>query len=646
MDGAPGGQLHEDPLRQRPRPLVLTTGAADQLVAPSTAAPPRVGHPATARIFAAAFASPMRVVAAGDGGTHRGLRRRGHDVHADRLAPARHLPRASQAQSGRRPTRSARDGALARTTNGGETWANPLGSHRPGHRGHVVREPRDGLRARLDGARCSAPTTAEPAGASSTPAARPPTVSRAHRGPRGARGPTGIRLFDQRRRRVLHRAVERDPRARVSQADRVGPVCSCGRALPRGVGRREPLARLLRPRPLRDQARGLREPEGGLPARPNGRLWKTRTRVDLDRAAAVARHLAGPRHGVQRREVGLAHGQLVRRLNEHGLVLRTTDSGATWRPQLIGPQPSCRTASRPRATAASRWRTGGVRHRQGRRCRRCLHAPLRTRLRKLETPGVHQRDRERSRRRGRRARGWSLRREIGANCWAFQTVTAAANGSFTTRWRVRRTSWFVAQWIGDDDRAGDGSQPLRVHGPVAEAVAWRSRSRGPITCATAWTTRRWRRAFNRRSRSTRTSASRCGGGRRLRRRPPARRRAAAEPRRLAARGGLFSVAEAALGGAFVGAFAEYMAGITPLANPQRSHTSSWPRGRSPPPRSSAGDKSELLERLDLTAASSSPSRSRWPTSRAYKVAEVTVHWHVRKNAGMRLRAASLAATSR
>ena len=45
-----------------------------------------------------------------------------------------------------------------------------------------------------------------------------------------------------------------------------------------------------------------------------------------------------------------------------------------------------------------------------------------------------------------------------------------------------------------------------------------------------------------------------------------------QPRRLAACGALFSAGEAASGGAFVGAFAERMGEITPLARTARSHT--------------------------------------------------------------------------
>ena len=47
--------------------------------------------------------------------------------------------------------------------------------------------------------------------------------------------------------------------------------------------------------------------------------------------------------------------------------------------------------------------------------------------------------------------------------WSTQTARAAANGSFTTSWNVRRgTNAFVAQWSGDDRLTGDGSTVLTV----------------------------------------------------------------------------------------------------------------------------------------------------------------------------------------
>jgi hypothetical protein len=46
--------------------------------------------------------------------------------------------------------------------------------------------------------------------------------------------------------------------------------------------------------------------------------------------------------------------------------------------------------------------------------------------------------------------------------WRTQTVRVAANGSFTTQWRISSTTVFVAQWDGDDQRTGVGSTVMTV----------------------------------------------------------------------------------------------------------------------------------------------------------------------------------------
>lgn len=46
--------------------------------------------------------------------------------------------------------------------------------------------------------------------------------------------------------------------------------------------------------------------------------------------------------------------------------------------------------------------------------------------------------------------------------WAHRLATAAANGTFVTRWRVNSRSIFVAQVLGDADHIGAGTRPLTV----------------------------------------------------------------------------------------------------------------------------------------------------------------------------------------
>jgi photosystem II stability/assembly factor-like uncharacterized protein len=55
------------------------------------------------------------------------------------------------------------------------------------------------------------------------------------------------------------------------------------------------------------------------------------------------------------------------------------------------------------------------------------------------------------------------RRDLSGTLWSQQIVTAGANGgSFTTSWRISRSSVFVAQWAGDSGRRGAGSVPLAI----------------------------------------------------------------------------------------------------------------------------------------------------------------------------------------
>ena len=53
-------------------------------------------------------------------------------------------------------------------------------------------------------------------------------------------------------------------------------------------------------------------------------------------------------------------------------------------------------------------------------------------------------------------------RAASGGAWRTQTVRVAANGSFTTQWRISRSTVFVAQWDGDDQRTGVGSKVVTV----------------------------------------------------------------------------------------------------------------------------------------------------------------------------------------
>ena len=96
-------------------------------------------------------------------------------------------------------------------------------------------------------------------------------------------------------------------------------------------------------------------------------------------------------------------------------------------------------------------------------------------------------------------------------------------------------------------------------------------------------------------------------------------------------GALFSAGEAASGAAFVGAFAERMGDITPLARRAEISYRKLARG----PISATGTlgeaKAALLERLDADGKVEFPVQVDLADADGNTVAEMTVHWHVRRN---------------
>ena len=97
-------------------------------------------------------------------------------------------------------------------------------------------------------------------------------------------------------------------------------------------------------------------------------------------------------------------------------------------------------------------------------------------------------------------------------------------------------------------------------------------------------------------------------------------------------GGLFSAGEAASGGAFVGAFAEHMSEITPLAKSARIDYVKLARG---PIRAVAAlerDAQELLDELSTAGRVEFPIEVSLTDESGTEVARMTVDWHIRKNA--------------
>lgn len=96
-------------------------------------------------------------------------------------------------------------------------------------------------------------------------------------------------------------------------------------------------------------------------------------------------------------------------------------------------------------------------------------------------------------------------------------------------------------------------------------------------------------------------------------------------------GALFSAAEAASGAAFVGAFAEHMAGITPLARRAEIDYLKLAKGAITARGTLNEDAVALVERMNEDGRVEFPIEVELKDEQDVTVATVTVHWHVRKN---------------
>lgn len=98
-------------------------------------------------------------------------------------------------------------------------------------------------------------------------------------------------------------------------------------------------------------------------------------------------------------------------------------------------------------------------------------------------------------------------------------------------------------------------------------------------------------------------------------------------------GGLFTAGEAASGAAFVGAFAEHLGTLTPLARSARIEYLKLARG----PITAIGTLNEdvpaLLERIETDGRVDFPIEVELKDTADTVVARMTVEWHVRRNDG-------------
>jgi acyl-coenzyme A thioesterase PaaI-like protein len=97
-------------------------------------------------------------------------------------------------------------------------------------------------------------------------------------------------------------------------------------------------------------------------------------------------------------------------------------------------------------------------------------------------------------------------------------------------------------------------------------------------------------------------------------------------------GGLFSAGEAASGGAFLGAFAEHLGGLTPLAKSASIDYRKIARGPVTAVGTLDADVDALLAEIESSGRVEFPVEVEMTDGDGNVVATMTVHWHVRRNA--------------
>jgi photosystem II stability/assembly factor-like uncharacterized protein len=146
-----------------------------------------------------------------------------------------------------------------------------------------------------------------------------------------------------------------------------------------------------------------------------------------------------------------------------GYLLRTTDGGRTWRPQLLTNAPLAAAGVVAKGATDFALAVDGSLFYTSSGGDRGMPSNVRIATARRKLRGVHT-----IRVSGTVAGAATgaevvvarrFRRESG---WDHHVARVGSNGAFTTTWKMTRTATFVAQWIGDEDRAGDGSAPLRV----------------------------------------------------------------------------------------------------------------------------------------------------------------------------------------
>jgi photosystem II stability/assembly factor-like uncharacterized protein len=423
--------------------------------------------PSTEKVFAVAFVSPLRAIAAGAlgatvvsndaGATWSTVGARLSDEFTRLRAMSRSLVFAV-----------GKNGALARTTDGGATWtslsvstsSNVLDVSFPSESvGYALDDAGSVLRTDNGGASwkiLDTGTTSRPNALLALDANKVLLI-----GPRGIRRSTnGGGGFTRVRGKAL-------TRARLVDFDRVrGTVFAFGfDSLFTSRDSGKSWRKLRRP-PTQaglaavDFVRGSR----GFGLTLDGRVWETRNRGRRWRELpGIGNESAFELVFVNTRTGYAAVRQFAGEYAE-GYVLRTADGGRTWQPQLVADEGVGQNglAATGRDTAQMLSLNGSLFvTSSGGRLGKPSSLTLTTAKRKLRKAATIKVSGRFSPAEGGEQVTVSMR---GARLvrWRRQTVTAASNGSFTTSWKVNGSSYFVAQWAGDDDRAGDGSRLLKV----------------------------------------------------------------------------------------------------------------------------------------------------------------------------------------
>jgi photosystem II stability/assembly factor-like uncharacterized protein len=422
--------------------------------------------PSNQAIFAAAFASPSQAVAAGQAGAtvvsgDAGVTFAPIPASGGRIAgPFLRLRAASASEAFATGT----GGTLARTTDGGESWSD-LGVPTTGNVLDVS-FPSTGTGYALDSvgtvfkstnggsswALLNTGTQAQPASVLALDANRVLLI-----GPRGVRrSADGGNTFGAAGGAIRRASLQRGDVARGA-VFAYGPhalyVSTNGGSGWKAVKR--PTRKALRTVDFITGRRGFAlDAQGKVWSTANrGRHWTqliatgTLSGYNLAFTAANRGYLAVNSFGIQR----------------GGFLLKTSDGGRTWHPQLVSSHPLARygIATSSGTTDFAMDSSGGLFSTStGGDQGAASSLKLRTASRRV--------------RRGRTihvtgklnpAAGGEqvvVSARASKHGWVHKVVQVASNGTFTTVWRLSRFTIFVAQWAGDADHEGAGSKVLQV----------------------------------------------------------------------------------------------------------------------------------------------------------------------------------------